>query len=192
MIKNRYLNTQDHRRGMRDGRGDMGEHHERFSRYNQYLERNNDMPYSQDKEMDYRRNMRDYAYDRAYDMGYDRYDGRSDYNYDRHSGKMSEEMYHEDLERWCEKLKKKDRFKINKEELLRQAKQMGIKFEEYSEEEFYVIYLMHIADYKNVANDHRMYLSMAKDWLEDDDIEASPSEKIYIYFYYIVKGKEIK
>ena len=127
-------------------------------------------------------------YDRGGDYGYDQ---RNDYGYDGHE-KMSEEKYYKDLERWAEKLKKKDRFKMRKEDVLAQAKQMGVKFEEFSEIEFYVVYLMMISDYKNVANDHRMYLSMAKDWLEDDDIEVSPSEKLCIYYYDIVKGKGVE
>ena len=209
MIKNRYLNTQDHRRGMRDGRGDMGEQHEKFSRFNQYLDRQRDMAVSMDRGMDSRRDMRDmvshpmshnsnnmdynYGYDRAYDMGYSRYDSRSDYGYDGHQSKISEEQYFDDIDRWTEKLKRKDRFKtVKKEEIINQAKQMGVRFEDFTEEEFYAVYLMHISDYKNVANGHRMYISMAKDWLEDDDIEVSPSEKLCLYYYTIVKGKPIK
>lgn len=50
--------------------------------------------------------------------------------------------------------------------------------------------------YSNIAmiergerNDSSTYLNMAKKWLEDDDIEVSPSEKLCIYYYDIVKGK---
>lgn len=101
----------------------------------------------------------------------------------------SEKKYHEDIKRWTEKLKRKDRFKIPKEEVISNAKQMGVKFEDFSEDEFYAVYLMMVSDYKAVANDFRSYLNMAKEWLEDDDIEVSPSEKLCIYFYEIVKGE---
>lgn len=113
--------------------------------------------------------------------------GRSDYAYDYAE---SEDKWHKDLEHWTEKLKKKDRFHIKKEDVISSAKQMGVKFDEFSEEEFYAVYLMMVSDYKAVANDFRSYLNMAKEWLMDDDIEVTPSEKLCIYYYEIVKGGE--
>ena len=112
--------------------------------------------------------------------------GRSDYAYDYAE---SEDKWHKDLEKFTEKLKKKDRFHIKKEDVISSAKQMGVKFDEFSEEEFYAVYLMMVSDYKAVANDFRIYLNMAKEWLMDDDIEVSPSEKLCIYYYEIVKGE---
>ena len=104
----------------------------------------------------------------------------------------SEKEWYKELEHWTEKLKKKDRFHIKKEDVISSAKQMGVKFEEFSEEEFYAVYLMMVSDYKAVANDFRSYLNMAKEWLMDDDIEVSPSEKLCIYYYEIVKGEGMK
>lgn len=46
--------------------------------------------------------------------------------------------------------------------------------------------------YKNIGNDPQKYLDLAKQFLEDDDIELSPSEKVYAYLNYIVLGKELK
>ena len=216
MTHNRFF-ERDMRRGVAgSGRDRSMDGHEKFSRFKGFLERqedyarnSNDMRrmdyapyYPQHSQMDYtpmhhdmmgnrdyrggdmRRNDYNYGYDSRMDYG-------NNYSYDGHE-KITEEQYYKDLERWAEKLKKKDRFKMRKEDVLAQAKQMGIKFEEFSEMEFYVVYLMMISDYKNVANDHRMYLSMAKDWLEDDDIEVSPSEKLCIYYYDIVKGKGVE
>lgn len=111
---------------------------------------------------------------------------RMDYAYDYAE---SEGKWHKDLEHWTEKLKKKDRFHIKKEDVISSAKQMGVKFDEFTEEEFYAVYLMMVSDYKAVANDFRSYLNMAKEWLMDDDIEVSPSEKLCIYYYEIVKGE---
>ena len=203
MMDNRYFTT-DMRRMGRGGRDRAMHDREKFTRYKGYIEREEDYKSGQTvphtvyashsiPRQDYSNaympmysDMRsgDYAYDHKMDYRYD-------YGYDGH-GEMTEEQYYKDLERWAEKLKKKDRFKMRKEDVLAQAKQMGVKFEEFSEMEFYVVYLMMISDYKNVANDHRMYLSMAKDWLEDDDIEVSPSEKLCIYYYDIVKGKGVE
>ena len=122
------------------------------------------------------------------------YNDYNDYrrDYDMRDGGGSEEKYHEDIKRWAEKLKKKDRFNIKKEDVINQAKQMGVKFDEFTEDEFYVVYLMMISDFKTVSNEFRTYLGMAKEWLMDDDIEVDPSEKLCIYYYEIVKGEGIK
>ena len=39
------------------------------------------------------------------------------------------------------------------------------------------------------ANEPNTYIAMAKQWLMDDDIEVSPSEKLSIYYYKIIKGE---
>lgn len=130
-----------------------------------------------DYEMDYFRN--DYA-------DYNDYDDE-DENYMDYA-EMDEE-YKEDLEKLCQKLKKKDRFKLPKEELLKKAKQMGISFDEFDELEFMTVYYMMLSDYPTIANEPNTYLAMAKQWLMDDDIEVSPSEKLSIYFYKIIKGE---
>lgn len=141
--------------------------------------------------MDYARNRRRYS---SMDYNYEPYDhdyyypplASQDYSY------RDEKHYEKDLEEWTEKLKHKDRFRIKKEDIINSAKTMGVKFDEFSEEEFYAVYLMMVSDYKAVANDFRSYLNMAKEWLEDDDIEVSPSEKVCIYMYEIVKGEGVK
>ena len=123
------------------------------------------------------RPMNDYGYDYNYDYaGYD-------------YAKENEE-YKKDLKKWIEKLKAKDRFGWNKEQIIQKAKEMGVKFEDYTEEEFYATYLMMVSDYKNVSNDPHMYLVLAKQFLEDDDIAMKGSEKLCAYLYEIVKGGE--
>lgn len=140
------------------------------------------------------RDYRDYG---DYNMNGGDYRDYGDYgdygDYDMTSGKHSEEeKWQKDLERWIEKLKRKDRFNQKMEDVIGQAKQMGVKFDQFSEEEFYATYLMMVSDYKTLSNEPRMYMSMAKEWLMDDDIETSPSEKLCIYFYEIVKGEGLK
>lgn len=196
MARNRYLDRRSRDMAMsRGGRDRAMDGHEKYAKYNAYIERQDDM------RMGGRDRRNDYIPYNSYDskpMGssYDyNYDMRSDYNYDmrsdygHHSKKGGEEKYHEDIEKWTEKLKRKDRFKVKKEDLISHAKQMGVRFDEFSEEEFYAVYLMMVSDYKAVANDFRSYLNMAKEWLEDDDIEVSPSEKLCLYYYFIVKGE---
>ena len=116
----------------------------------------------------------------------------NDYRYDYGKHSDSEKQYYEDIERWSEKLRRRDRFNIKKEDVISSAKQMGVRFEEFTEEEFYAVYLMMVSDYKSVSNDFRTYLNLAKEWLMDDDIEVSPSEKLCIYYYEIVKGEGLK
>ena len=194
-MRNRYLAHRDMARGRRMSRGidraekiyvpsAMGNPHE-YNDHRDYATapEYNWADHSRGRDMrgDYRSDYRDYRYDMRYDM-------RGDY----HSSKGGEEEYYEDLERWTEKLKRKDRFKVKKEEIISHAKQMGVRFDEFTEEEFYVVYLMMVSDFKAVANDFRSYLNMAKEWLMDDDIEVSPSEKLCIYYYEIVKGEGSK
>ena len=118
-----------------------------------------------------------------------------DYNYrNRDYAKdysMKEDKWKTDLHHWIEKLKKKDRFRVNKEDIINSAKQMNVQFDEFNEDEFYAVYLMMVSDYKTASADFRGYLQMAKEWLLDDDIEVSPEEKLCIYYYEIVKGKGI-
>ena len=123
------------------------------------------------------RPMNDYGYDYNYDY--------ASYDYAK-----EDEEYKKDLKKWIEKLKGKDRFGWNKEQVIQKAKEMGVKFEDYTEEEFYATYLMMVSDYKNVSNDSHMYLVLAKQFLEDDDIAMKGSEKLCAYLYEIVKGGE--
>lgn len=164
-----------------------------------------DMARGRDSEMDYARNRDRANYhdveqamygrdERRGGRGRDRadYADYGDYNdygdYEMDYAEMDEE-YKEDLEKLCHKLKKKDRFKLTKEDIIKKAKQMGVTFEDFDELEFLTVYYMMMSDYPNVANDAHQYLAMAKDWLMDDDIEVSPSEKLSIYFYKIIKGE---
>jgi hypothetical protein len=120
------------------------------------------------------------------DYDYEDYDDYEDSEMDY--AEMDEE-YKEDLEKLCQKLKKKDRFHLPKEELIKKAKQMGVSFDEYDELEFMTVYYMMMSDYPTLANEPHQYLNMAKQWLEDDDVEVSPSEKLSIYLYKIIKGE---
>lgn len=137
---------------------------------------------------------RPYDYPAGHEMfayGYGQIKPRDEYDYrgyNDYSGDDVKKEYEEDLQEWIEKLKHKDRFKVPKDQVIKQAKNMGIHFMEYSEEEFYAIYLAMVSDYKTISNDYNNYIRMAKDFLEDDDMAVSPSEKVCIYLYEIVLG----
>lgn len=134
--------------------------------------------------------------DRDYNSGYNR-DYRNDYRGDYYgdgndySSHDMEQEYKKKLYEWTEKLNSKNRFnKVPMEHVIEQAKNMGIKFEEFDEDEFYAVYLMHVSDYPTISNEYNMYIRMAKDWLMDNDVSVSPSEKLCKYLYTIVLGED--
>ena len=119
--------------------------------------------------------------------------GMYDYNYDYANydyAKEDEEEYKKELHKWTEKLKKHDRFGWNKDQVAQKAKEMGVKFDKFTEDEFFAVYLMHISDYKNASNDPHYYLVLTKQWLEDDDVKMQGSDKLCAYLYEIVLGGE--
>ena len=126
---------------------------------------------------DYRRDYNDYRDYRDYDM-YDR-----DY-------KMAKKEYEESLEKWIEKLKRKDKYNMSYSQVIEQAKKHDVKFKEYTELEFYATYLAMVSDYKEVGNDPTMFIKMAKAFLEDDDAMLEGSEKLCAYLEVIVLGKK--
>lgn len=202
MPKERYLRQRAYRERERGNDFRMGDRHYYPEYDNRYDSKNRpynirnenyDRPNEQSREY-----ARDYGYDmredyrrRNYDMNYD-YDTRRDYRRDMrdYSDYDYDKDYHKDLDKWIEKLKRFDRFNLPKDQVLQVAKQMGVEFKDYDEEEFYAIYLMHLSDYPTVSNDSRMYLNMAKSWLEDKDIKIEPSEKVCKYMYEIAMAEE--
>lgn len=146
--------------------------------------------YAQDRRNDRRMRGRDYDYDDYDEMMEDEsyYDYANDYN--DYSEEDMMKGYEEDLKKWIKKLMKKDKFKLPKQEVLKKAEEMNIEFEEFSEEEFYAIYLMLVSDYPNVADNPHTYIVMAKQFLEDDDVNVDPSEKVCKYLYEIVLNEE--
>lgn len=128
---------------------------------------------------DYRR--RDYA----------RRGGRRDYG---HYEDYSDEDYLDDRElmEWSKDLLKevdpsyKDFFTI--ENIEKKAKEMGIEFDKFTFEEFYVTVLMVFTDYFKTLGAGNMdtYLRLAKDWLCDEDAELQYGEKLAVYYNEIV------
>ena len=199
-MHNKYLSDRAMRRsGHRDYRNPYGS---RGGYVRDRADMESDMArgrrYGRDRAMDERYDSTEYGrsdyrrYDRRYnDEAYDR-----DYEYDReHRRPMDyaeEDMdkeYEEKLKEWIKKLKKKDRFSSSKDDIIRKAISMDVKFDKFSEDEFYATYLMMVSDFKHVANDPHHYLAMAKEWLMDDDVELTGSDKVCAYLYTIVLGE---
>ena len=121
---------------------------------------------------------------RSYDMR-----GGRDYGYDYDDGEM---LSNEDLKHWEKKLMgkmdEKDREMFGKEKVMKKAEMMGVKFEEFTPEEFYVTVLMVYTDYCKTLGSANMdlYLKLAKDWLMDEDASVKAGEKLMQYHDNIV------
>lgn len=148
-----------------------------------YVDSRNDYrkDYGMDRRRDYRR---DYRMDNNYDYeDYGNNDMRDNYDY-------ADDEWELDLTKWIKRLKRKDRFNSEKDKVISQAKNMGVNFQDYTEDEFYATYLMMVSDFPSIANEPRVYMSMAQSWLDDEDVAVEPSEKLCIYYYQIVEGEE--
>lgn len=130
--------------------------------------------------------VRDYRGSRNYAMDYAR--GRRDYG--------DEMLEKEDIEDWVEDLMKeleldeKETFKMDR--VLQKAKEMGIKFDKFSEDEFYVWTIATYLDYKDIIGRNNLdhSIKMSKAWFEDKDTELVGSEKLSAYYCYIVLGEK--
>lgn len=201
---NRYLQDRAMRRNVRDGRNPYGSRggyvtSRRNRRDSADYDYENDMARGRDRTHNvsypmygiggyrpYETDMAEYDYARRNGRGRD----YTDYDYDIYDYAEYDDEWKEDLKKWSEKLKKHDRFNMPKDQVLQNAKQMGIKFDEYDENEFLTTYYMVLSDYPKIANEPHSYLAMAKDWLEDKDSALKGSEKLCAYYYEIIKSGE--
>lgn len=125
-------------------------------------------PYYQDMMYDYRGRGRDYA--------------------------GAEMLSNRELMDWSQKLMKdveeKDKAFFKYENVEKKAKDMGIQFDKFTFDEFYLVCLMMYTDYCKTLGTANMdiYLKLSKDWLQDQDSELKNSEKLYAYYYYVVMG----
>lgn len=173
-MRNRYLERKRSRSrdyGMHPRRGRMMEDY-RGDDYRMYPNE------------DYQREYMDDSY---------RYRG-SDYRgggrYDYHSeGDDDDEEYKTELKEKCKELERYDKFKLPKNEILEKAKQMGIKFDKFDEEELLFTYYMMMSDYDiDVLNSPHIYLAMASKFLDDKDAKLQGTEKLAAYLDVIVDG----
>ena len=176
------------RKSMRDKTMDYNyDYPERDGRY---IDRNHSRPIHQERYMgsqQYREHNRP--------MGYEVYGDirpmMNDYNmYPDYSSEDMEHEWKEDLHEWTEKLKKYDRFNVPKDQLIHKARQMGVQFDSYTEEEFLTAYYMVMSDFPQIANDPHTYLALAKDWLHDKDSKLQGADKLCAYYYEVVEGGE--
>lgn len=135
------------------------------------------------------------------------YDRRSDYNEEmmderrrrssttgRYMRDGHKQLSEEHLERWTRslmsELEEKDRQQLKMDTIIRRAKEMGISFEKFSEEELYVTVLMLHTDLAkafgpSITMDH--WIKGAKAWLCDPDASVRYGKKLATYYENIVE-----
>lgn len=157
-----------------------------------------------DYNSDYARNRRDYGNDyemsdmRRRDYGYDMRGGRDygdyreDYGYMPYPDYASGNLSREELHHWKKKLygemEKSECDMMSEEKILKRAKEMGLKFDDFSEDEFVIAVLAMYTDYCKTLGkaNFDMYLKMAKDFLDDKDAGVKYGEKLAAYYDAIV------
>ena len=136
-------------------------------------------------------------YDPCYDMMMDQRRRRSQttgrYMSDRHMT-GDDKLPEEDIEKWTKSLlsemEDRDRQQVKMDFILKRANEMGISFEKFSPEEFYVAVLMLHTDFSKVLQNQPIdtYLKMAKAWLCDPDASLRYGKKLAAYYEEIVNG----
>lgn len=144
------------------------------------------------------------------------YDGRNEYDYDPRYGMMMDQrrrrsqttgrymsdrhmtgddkLPEEDIEKWTKSLlsemEDRDRQQVKMDFILKRANEMGISFEKFSPEEFYVTVLMLHTDFSKALQNQPIdtYLKMAKAWLCDPDASLRYGNKLAAYYEEIVNG----
>ena len=94
-------------------------------------------------------------------------------------------------EKLVKQLEPNARSMFDKQQVIQKAKTMGIKFDNYGEEEFYIVVLMMYTDFGKTlgAGSVDVYVRMAKDWLEDKDSNLKYSDKLFEYLEKIVDAE---
>ena len=94
----------------------------------------------------------------------------------------------EELMDWSRELlrdvEEKDKPIMTREHITQKAKEMGIQFKDYTEDELVVATLMVYTDYKKTLGTGNvdLYIRLGRDWLEDEDSELKGGEKLAAYY----------
>lgn len=142
---------------------------------------------------------RDYADYNDYD-DYDDYNDYNDYeddyrqeyrgDYHKKPQMLNDRELMDFSKRLLEEVDEKEKHMFKLESIEKKAKELGIKFEEFTMEEFYTVVLMMFTDYRKTLGTSSMdvYLRLAKDWLCDEDTAVQYGEKLATYYDYVVEG----
>lgn len=206
--RGRGMNDMARRGGSRQGSMGRDYNYGMDSRYDYNSERNGRQDYRDYAEHDMGGYSMDYEqsgqYDRDYEYEQDGHYGRrytpieamgrftgyyggEDYN-DYYDGNAK--LSTKEIKKWEKELENADGSKGKKWEVdqIRQvAQQMNIHFDEYRPETLTAVANMLYSDYcKVLGSDLMMYVKLAKAFLEDDDFEGDPEEKVMLYYKCIV------
>lgn len=119
------------------------------------------------------------------------YDYASDYrmdDYDYGGGYLN----HEELHAWkrmlCDSLEKGECEMFSDDKIIKRAKENGIRFDNFTEDEFIVAVLMMYTDYGKTLGKANIdtYVKMANDFLCDEDSGVKYGEKMTAYFDHVV------
>ena len=138
--------------------------------------------------------MRDREYDGHYYYPFEVAGHYGKVPYPMHDYSSSPYLTERELEEWAERLlhsvDKEHRDMLNKEHIVKESETMDVHFDKYTKHEFYVTVLMMYTDFCKTLGKASIsiYLRLAKDWLEDDDIAVKGSEKLAVYYDSIVEG----
>lgn len=150
---------------------------------------------------DYRRDYMDYN---DYNRSYHGYYGETPFevmqsrNYPmdfRYDYAQHNSLRREDTEKWIMKLMKhideKDKEMLSKEKIMRKAEELGVRFDEFKPEEFYITVLMMYTDFGKILGNANIdiYVRLAKAWLNDEDASKQNSEKLSAYYNNIINGR---
>lgn len=135
------------------------------------------------------------------DMNYDDYDSHEDMEYNYDMRKKPLELSKKDLKKWEKELENSDGSHgghFHKDQIIPLAKQFGVKFDDFTEEEFVMAVNMMYADYSLALqeasvqqyNKPELYIHLAKAFLCDEDFDGEPYEKLALYYYAIVDYEE--
>lgn len=204
---NRYMRerlmNRDGRRGVPgSGRRDRGYDDEVYM--DKYPRRRGDSMYEEPKEQrggrGYERGKQPYRSDRNYqrDMRYEDYDDYRDFEYNYDMKEHPLELREDEIKKWESKVKNSDGTrgaKFHKDQIVPFAHQLGIEFEDFTEDEFVMTVNMMYSDYCSALqassfpnyNRPEPYIHMAKAFLCDKDFEGKPYEKLALYYYEIVE-----
>ena len=190
-----YVTSRDPRR--RDRMGRMEDYN--YSRGRDYEYEGPEYP---NRDMAMRRDGHYYPFEITGKMGYeeemfDPYYQDMMHDYARGRGRDyagAEMLSNRELMDWSQKLMKeveeKDKAFFKYENIEKKAKDMGIQFDKFTFDEFYLVCLMTYTDYCKTLGTANMdiYLRLAKDWLCDEDVSMRYSEKLSTYYDTVVMG----
>ena len=167
----------------------------RYDRYDERMDYADNYP---DYRSDYRNGPMHFEPDRRYDSMDERRRRSSTtgrYMRDRHMT-GDEKLPEEDIERWTKSLlsemEERDRQQLKMDTVMKRAQDMGISFEKFTPEEFYVTVVMLYTDFSKVLTSQPMdtYIKMAKAWLCDPDASKRYGKKLAAYYEEIVNGDD--